>query len=353
MSLSELRKNINHIDEKIVKLLNERAGLSLKVGKEKASNRYPIYAPEREKEILQTLRRWNKGPMTQKDFEAIYREIMSSSLSLEKRLKIAYFGSEGSNTHMAAMKKFGSRIDYVGYPTLADIFAGVENGNCDYGIVPVENSIEGAVTPTYDLLVDSELKICSQILLRISHHLLSNVALAKIKHIYSHPQVFGQCRNWLLANLPQAGLIPMASTTDAAAKAAKTKNAAAIGSQLAAKIYGLKILKHNIQDAAHNTTRFFVIGQQDVPPTGKDRTSVVFSIKDRPGALHAMITPFRIHKINLTKIESRPSKKKAWEYYFFIDLEGHKDDVHVKKALSRLGDMCNSIKILGSYPVLS
>lgn len=350
MSLGELRKSISALDEKIVKLLNDRAELSLKIGKEKHKNGQPIYAPQREKEVLAAIKRLNKGPMTSRDFEAIYREIMSSSLALEKSLKVAYLGAPGTNTHQAATRKFGSQIQYCGYPSIADIFRAVENGHCDYGVVPVENSVEGAVTPTYDLLAESDLKICAQIMMKISHHLLSNVPLDKIKNVYSNAQVFGQCRNWLLANLPQAGLIPVASTTDAAQKVVKSKDSAALASQLAAQVYGVKVLKQNVQDIAHNTTRFFVIGQQDVPPTGKDRTSIVFSIKDRVGALHAMLAPFRNNKINLTKIESRPSKKKAWEYYFFVDLEGHKDDKNVRRALGQLEDMCTVIKVLGAYP---
>ena len=240
----------------------------------------------------------------------------------------------------------------MGYPTIPDIFHAVENDDCDYGVVPVENSVEGAVTPTYDLLVDCELKICAQMTMKISNHLLSNIPLSQIKNIYSHAQVLGQCCNWLLANVPQAGLIPVSSTTDAASRAAKSKDSAAIGSELSARIHGLKVLKKNIQDVPHNTTRFFVIGKQDALSTGKDRTSIVFSIKDRVGALHGMLTPFQSNGINLTKIESRPSKKKAWEYYFFVDLEGHHSDANVKKALSQLEDMCNSIKILGSYPAV-
>src|SRR3989338_6968076 len=295
----------------------------------------------------------NRGPMSYEDFEAIYREIMSSSLALEKSLRIAYLGTEGSFTHLAANKRFGSRVAYVPCESIQDVFQRVEHGDCDYGGVPIENSIEGAVTHTFDLLVDSELKACAQILVKISHNLLSRTPkLKEIKHIYSNPQVFGQCRHWLLNNMPHAGQIWVASTTEAAQRAGREKGAAAIASSLAAKIYGLPVLKANIQDIAHNMTRFLVLAAHDVPPTGRDRTTVLFSIKDKVGALHAMLTPFVKNKINLTKIESRPAKKKAWDYYFFVDFEGHRADPQVARALQQLEKMCNFLKILGSSPVL-
>jgi chorismate mutase/prephenate dehydratase len=243
-------------------------------------------------------------------------------------------------------------VDYVPCENVSEIFSKVEHTDCDYGVVPIENSIEGVVTHTIDVLVDSELKICSQILLDISLNLMAKCALNQIKEVYSHPQPLGQCRQWLLKNLPNAKIISAASTTKAAQLAAGKKNAACIASEIAASLYGMKILHKNIQDSAHNITRFLVLSNSDVPVTGKDRTSLVFSIKDKVGALHAMLTPFFQNKINLTKIESRPSKKKAWDYYFFIDLEGHQDDPHVKRALNQLEGMCKFMKILGSYPVI-
>lgn len=352
MSLTHLRKKIDVIDSKMVSLLNERARVSLEIGKEKIKTKSGIYSPNREKEVFNHLASLNKGPTTDEALKAIYREVMSSSLSLEKNLNIAYLGTEGSFTHLAANKKFGSQIKYVSCVTIPDVFKKVENEECDYGVVPIENSIEGAVTHTFDLLVDSDLRICSQILLPISHSLMSNADISKIKKIYSKWEVFGQCRNWLHENLPKAELIPTQSTTLAAQKIVKEKNAAAIGSSLAAKINNLTIIRKDIQDVSHNTTRFLVISKQDVPPTGKDRTSILFSIKDKVGALHAMLTPFYRNKINLSKIESRPSKKRAWDYYFFVDIEGHRLDKNVKSALNQLEGMCKYLKILGSYPVL-
>ena len=276
---------------------------------------------------------------------------MSASLSLEKKLQIAYLGTKGAFTHMAANKKFGSQVDYVSCGSIREIFQKVQRDECDYGVVPIENSVEGAVTHTFDLFVDSDLKICAQTMLKISQNLMAKCNLKDIKVIYSNPMVFGQCRDWLAKNLPNVGQIMVAATTDAAQKAAKQKGAAAIASSLAAKVYGVPMIRENIQDVDHNMTRFLIISKQDVPPTGNDRTSILFSIKDRMGALHGMLTPFHKNKINLTKIESRPSKKKAWDDFFFVDIEGHREDAKVKKALEELEGMCKYLKVLGSYPV--
>ncbi len=352
MTLSELRKKINGIDEKLVSLLNKRAELSKDIGEIKHKAKKNVYAPEREKEILKRLKSINKGPVSEAALQAIYREIMSSSLELEDFPSVAYFGTEGSFTSMAAKQRFGNSVNYTSCSSILEVFQKVETENCGYGVVPIENSIEGAVTHTFDLLVDSDLKICSQVLLKISHNLLSNESLKNIKYVYSNPNALGQCRNWLSNHLPQAEEILVPSTTQAAQMAAKNKKSAAIASILAAQIYHVKILRKNIQDIEHNTTRFFVIGKQDVPPTGKDRTSILFSIKDKVGALHDMLVPFQKNKINLTKIESRPSKKKAWDYYFFVDFEGHRLDKNVQKALNQLEGMCKFLKLVGSYPII-
>lgn len=350
MRLKEYREKIDCIDARVVKLLNERAKLSLAIGKEKLKNSQSVYAPDREKEILKRLHTFNKGPMSPEAIEAIYREIMSCSLALEKSLRIAYLGPRASFTNLAALKKFGSQVEYVSSENIPEVFQRVENHDCDYGVVPIENSIEGAVTHTFDLLVDAELKICSQVLLEISHNLLSHASLASIRTVYSNPQVFGQCRNWLRIHLPHAEQVEVVSTTKAAQIAAQNKRAACIASFLAAQIYHLPVIKKGLEDTTHNITRFLVIAINDCPPTGHDRTSILFSIKDRVGALHAMLTPFRRYHINLTKIESRPSKRKVWDYYFFVDFEGHREDKKVKRALDQLEDMCKYLKILGSYP---
>jgi len=276
---------------------------------------------------------------------------MSSALALERPVKIAYMGPVATFSHLAALKKFGSLVEYIPCNSINDAFLNVERGLVDYGVVPVENSIEGAVTHTLDMLVDSDLKICAQIILDISHNLLAKCVMKHIKRVYSNPQVFGQCRLWLNENLPHAEQIEVSSTTRAAQIAAKEKNSACIASSLAAEVYNLKVVAADIEDSPHNITRFLVIGNADVPQTGNDRTSILFSIKDRVGALHEMLLPFKKHKINLTKIESRPSKKKAWDYLFFVDFKGHYKDNNAKKALSELEEKCKFLKVLGSYPI--
>lgn len=352
MDLSRLRKKIDIIDAKLVELLNDRAKVSLEVGQAKKAANSGIYAPDRERQVLNRIMALNKGPMSAGAFEAVYREIMSSSISLEKPLRIAYLGAEGSNSHAAAVRKFGSQVGYTGCSSIPEVFQRVEQWDCDYGVVPIENSVEGSVTHTADMLADSDLQVCAQVMIKIAHHLLARCPMGKIKKLYSNPQVFAQCRNWLLIHMPTDRVehISVASTTDAARRAAKEKNAAALASMECARIYGLSVLKDNVQDIAHNSTRFFVIGHEAARPTGKDRTSIVFSIKDKVGVLYAMLAPFAKNGINMTRIESRPIKKKAWDYYFFLDFEGHREDPKVRKALAKLEGMCKFIKILGSYP---
>ena len=351
MSLKQLRKKIDVIDKKITELLNARAGLSLDIAGLKKKVGGAIYVPEREREVLNRVTRMSKGPVKPKAMEAIYREIMSASLSLEKPLKIAYLGPEATFTQLAAIKRFGSQVQYVSCDSIAGVFSAVSKDNADYGVVPIENSVEGMVTHTLDMLIDSDLKICAQIVLDITQNLLANCPLSRVKKVYSKMEVFGQARMWLRENLPNAELIEVSSTSRAAQIAAKGRFSACIASSLAAKIYGLKIVASAIEDSPHNITRFMVVGSTDAGPTGQDKTSILFSVKDRVGALHDMLVPFRKNGINLTKIESRPSKKKAWDYYFFVDLMGHKDSPRVLKALKELERKCTFLKILGSYPI--
>ncbi|MDD3274802.1 MAG: prephenate dehydratase [Candidatus Omnitrophica bacterium] len=351
MSLERLRKKIDFLDQKLIDLLNLRAAVTKEIGKIKIRSGKSIYAPEREAQVMTRIPRINKGPLDNGALEAIYREVMSASLALEKPLKISYLGPQATFTNLAAVKKFGSQVSYLPCNSIADVFLEVEKGNADYGVVPIENSIEGAVSHTLDVFVDSELKICSQVILEVTHNLLSNCAKREIRTVYSNPYVFGQCRIWLQKNLPCAKLSDVSSTTRAAELAKKEKNSAAIASLLASKVYGLKVLSSAIQDLSHNATRFLVIGRNIAERTGKDKTSLLFSIKDRVGALYDMLLPFRKYGVNLTKIESRPSKRKAWEYYFFADILGHQDDLPVKKALRALEHKCNYLKILGSYPI--
>ena len=351
MPIKKIRKNIDAVDKEIVKLLNKRAKQILDIGQLKNRSKSSIYAPAREKDILTKINKQNQGPLANEALEAIYREIMSASFSLEKPLVIAYLGPKATFSHLAALKKFGSSVGYLPCNTISDVFAEVEKNTADYGVIPIENSIEGAISHTLDMLVDSDLKICAQLMLDISHNLLANCVKKNIKKIYSNPQVFGQCRLWLETNLPKAGLIEVSSTTRAAQIAAREKNAACIASILAAKEYKLKVVAMAIEDSPHNITKFLVIGKFEAEPTGHDKTTIMFSIKDKVGALHEMLLPFKKYKINMTKIESRPSKKKAWDYFFFIDLIGHCKDKKIRKALEELEEKCKFLKILGSYPL--
>jgi len=351
MQIKGLRNKIDTIDKDIVKLLNRRARIASDIASLKKSNGKNVYSPDREIEVLNKVAMLNNGPLDDSAIKSIYAEIMSSALALGGSLKIAYLGPEATFTHLAALKRFGNQVEYLPCYGISDVFTAVEKGSADYGVIPIENSIEGAVSHSLDMFVDSDLKICAQIMLDVAHNLLANCAMSQIKRVYSKPEVFGQCRIWLRENLPKAECIETASTTRAAQIISKIRNSACIASLLAAKIYKLKVVAKDIEDSPHNITRFLVIGNNDVSPTGKDKTSIMFSIKDKMGALHDMLSPFRKNAINLTKIESRPSKKKAWDYYFFIDLEGHRQERNVKKAIDELEKKCTFLKVLGSYPV--
>ncbi len=351
MSLQNLRKQIDKIDSIILKLLNERIKIALAIKKLKIKKGLEPYTPDREKALLERLTEQNKGILKKDSIIAIFREIMSAALAVERPLRVAYLGPAATFTHLASLKKFGSSVTYIPQNSISDVFSEIGKGRVDYGVVPIENSIEGAVNHTLDMFIDSDLKICSEISLTISHNLLSNTSIKKIKRVYSNPQVFGQCRRWIEANLSNVGLIEVSSTTKAAELASKSKSAAAIASIVASRIYRLKIIAERIEDYADNVTRFLVIGNSIPNSTREDKTSVMFSIKDRVGALYNMLSPFKKNGINLTKIESRPSKKKAWDYYFFVDFSGHVSDAKVKKALDELAKECTFFKILGSYPV--
>jgi chorismate mutase / prephenate dehydratase len=350
MNIPEHRQAIDKLDAHIVKLLNERTQHVLGIGAIKLKAGEEIYAPHRERAVLQRLCKKNTGPITNESLRAIYREIMSSALSLEKSMTIAYLGPEATFTHQAAIRKFGSSLRYASQKTIADVFSEVTKNRADYGVVPVENSTEGVVTHTLDMFVDSELKIVAQIILPIQHCLVSNSKRENLKRLYGHPQTLGQCRSWIQNHLPQIEIIETSSNARSAEFAAREKNSAAITGVLAAERYGLRILESDIQDNSTNATRFLVLGRQCSPPTGKDRTSLMLSVTHKVGALYSALAAFRKFKLNMTKIESRPSKRKAWEYYFFVDCEGHKDDRKVAKAIAELKRQCNFVKVLGSYP---
>ena len=352
MNLEDIRIQIDALDRDLLDLLSKRADLVHEVGVVKKRDGLQIYAPEREESLLRRLIEMNQGRLPEKSIRAIYREIMSAALALEDDLKIAYLGPEGTWTHQAAIKKFGHSVTYAPQPNFSDVFDQVARRQANYGVVPIENSTEGAVNHTLDLFVDSPLFICAQILLRIENGLMADLPREQIKTLYSHPQALAQCRGWILKHFPKADLVEVSSTTRAAqlAKENSAQGAAAIGSPAAAEMYGLTVLEESIQDRATNTTRFLVIGEKTCPPTGNDRTSLLFAIHDRPGSLVRALQAFDQFHINMSKIESRPSKRKDWEYIFYVDLAGHCADPVVKNGIEELEKHCSMVKLLGSYP---
>ena len=350
MALDELRKKIDSIDAEIVKLLNERYQTVIEVGRHKKNSSGIFYVPEREKIVFEKVAALNQGPMSQTTLKAVYREIMSGALALEHPLNIAYLGPEGTFTHLAAVSKFGHSVAYVPKGNIDDIFADVHNGRADYGCVPVENSTEGVVSHTLDIFVNSDAKICAEINLRVHHSLLSKFPMKSIRKLYSHVQSLSQCRAWISEYLPDVEIHECSSNSRAAATAAQEPDSAAIAGAFAGEIYGLYSLAQNIEDNPNNTTRFLVLGNQMPLPTGNDKTSICFAIKDRVGVLYDALLPFKNEGITLTMIESRPSKVQNWEYYFFIDLLGHIEDEKVKRAIEYLRPQTQALRVLGSYP---
>jgi chorismate mutase/prephenate dehydratase len=349
MEIDPIREKIDKIDEKILNNLNQRAKQVLKISNIKKKKKIRRYSPERESRILRRLSRINKGPLGGEDIRNIFTEILSVSRSQKGQLDIAYLGPEGTFTHLAARKKFGKKCRYLPAEGISDVFYEIEKGKADFGVVPVENSTEGVVNHTLDMFFTSNLNICAEITLNISHFLLGRLN-SKIKRVYSNPQVFSQCRRWLAANLPEAELIPASSTAAAAKKAKSDRWGACIGGKILADLYGLDLISSSIEDLSSNYTRFLIIASCDSAVSGFDKTSLLFSVKDEVGALYDVLSFFRQHNINLTKIESRPSKKKPWEYYFFVDLEGHRKSTRLKKSLEDLSKKCVFVKVLGSYP---
>lgn len=349
--LERLRKKIDEIDNQILELLNKRAQVVIEIAHIKRDKNAAFYFPEREMEILERLTSLNKGPFPNEALKVIYREVLSASLSLEEPLKVACLGPLATFTHLAASRHFGSSALFLPVESIKDVFDAVESGKAAFGVVPIENSNEGVVSYTLDMFMDYDLKVSAEVMLEITHHLLSKSGdRTKIKRIYSNPQATAQCRRWLESNLPGIPLLESTTTAKAAELASEDDEAAAIASDLAAKVYNLQFVEKNIGDSKHNFTRFFVISKEYPPKTKKNKTSIMFSIKDRPGALCDVLLPFKKAGINLTKIESRPSKRKAWEYIFFLDMEGHIDDRKVKRAINEMKEGCLYLKILGSYP---
>lgn len=349
--INDLRKEIDRIDSDIVRKINRRGKVTSLIGEIKNKKAQHIYRPDRESQVYSRVLKQNKGPVKDECIKAVYREIMSGCLSLESPLKIAYLGPELTFTHQAALNKFGSSVNYKPCDSISGVFSEVEKENADYGVVPIENSTEGAVSHTLDMFVDSSLIICSEVYLDIHQDLLAvSRDISSIKKVYSHPNAFGQCRLWLEKNLPAAKLQEAASTATAAKEASTKKNSACIASELAAEKYGLKTIAKAIQDSSVNITRFLVIGRHASVVSGTDKTSILFSVQDTPGILYQMLGAFRNRGINLTKIESRPSKKGLWKYYFFVDMEGHSSTPKVKEALAEVGKKASFVKLLGSYP---
>jgi len=350
MSLEELRKKIDELDHQLVKLLNERARVVVDIGKLKNKTDKPVYAPDREKEVFARIIKANEGPLPDKCLIAIWRELMSGSFVLERPLRIGYLGPGGSFSHNAAMLKFGQSVEYEPLADITSIFDEVSKGHCDLGLAPVENTMGGGVIETLDALIDSDVKVCAEVLMAIHHNLLGNCSMEQVEKIYSKPEVFAQCRNWLSATFKGTQTIPVASTARAAQLAAEEPNTAAIGSSVAAELYGLRIICENIEDIANNVTRFLVISREDARPTGEDKTAILFSTAHKAGALAEVLDIFKRYDINMTNIESRPSRKRQWEYYFFVDFLGHRTEKHIQEGLQESRKHCLQLSILGSFP---
>lgn len=351
MNLDDWRSRINDLDNQLLNLLNQRAEAALRIGDLKRRKDVAYFVPEREAEIVDRLVKLNRGPLPADAVRAIWREILSASLALEHPLPVAYFGPVGTFTHLAAIQRFGSSAEFIATKTILDVFEEVERGRAEYGVVPVENSTEGAVNPTLDRLIDSDVLICGEVRLEVRQHLLSRATdLARIKTVCSHPQPLAQCRLWLAEHLPEVAVEEVASTATAAALAANDPTVAAIASELAARLYDVPVLRSRIEDSPNNSTRFLVIGRRPMGPTGRDKTSILFSMRNEAGALYRILEPFAVQGLNLTKIESRPTKRRPWEYVMFIDFEGHRDTPTVEAVLTQIRERTLFFRILGSYP---
>lgn len=348
--LKQLRAQIDGLDDELLKLVNQRAALAQQIGHLKEDG--TVLRPEREAQVLRRLQDSNGGPLSNAAVAALFTEVMSQCRALEAPLTVAYLGPEGTFTEAAALKRFGSAV--IGKPcaTFDDVFRAVESGSAQYGVIPVENSTEGAVGRTLDLLMHSPLQICGEVMLPVHQCLLAKQCdLGAIKTVYSHTQSFGQCQTWLNRNLPDASRVHVASNAEAARLAAEHPHSAAIAGSQAAAHFGLRVCIENIEDDVKNTTRFLVLGDQQVAPSGNDKTSLVLSAENRPGAVHDLLAPLAKHGVSMTRFESRPARAELWEYVFYMDIEGHQADAKVAAALAELKRVAAFMKILGSYPV--
>jgi chorismate mutase/prephenate dehydratase len=350
-NVEKLRREIDEIDDEILSLLNKRSTIVLDIAHIKRNENAKFYSPERERQILARLTSLNQGPFPNETLKVIYREILSASLSLEEPLRVACLGPLATFTHLAAIRHFGSSAQFMPVESIKDVFDTVEKGKADFGVVPIENSNEGVISYTLDLFIDSELKVSAEVMLEITHNLLSRSGeKSKIKKVYSFSPATAQCRRWIQQNLAGIPVVEATSTANAAELASSDEEAAAVASDLAAKVYNLQFVEKNVEDSRQNYTRFLVISKEYPKQSGRDKTSIMFTLKNKPGSLYNSLEPFKKARINLTKIESRPSKRKAWEYIFFADMEGHIEERKLRKAIESVKDNCLFLKILGSYP---
>ena len=351
MDLGDWRSRINDLDNQILLLLNQRAEAARQIGDLKRRQDAPHYVPEREAEILQRLTTGNPGPLPADSVRAIWAEILSGCRRLESALTVSHLGPPATFTHQAALNRFGSAVHYRAARTIVEVFDDVERGRADYGVVPVENTTEGAVNVTLDRLIESNAVICGEMTLEVAQHLLSHAReLREVKKVISHPQALAQCRAWLTAHLPDVPTEEISSTAAAAEMAATDPTVAAIASSLAARLYAVPILSERIEDNQHNSTRFLVIGLRPTGPSGRDKTSFLFAMRNEAGALYRILEPCARLGINLTKIESRPARWRPWEYLMFVDIEGHGGEAPVATALREIGERTVFLKVLGSYP---
>jgi chorismate mutase/prephenate dehydratase len=349
--LQRLRKQIDLLDQRLVRLLNQRARVARSIGLIKARQGASIFSPDREEQVYANALKANRGPLSDETLRAILREVLSGSRALVRPVLVAFQGPAMSFAHMAAQRVFGSQATYVPCETIGEVFAKVERSEADHGVVPLENALEGTVGYTLDCLVDTDLCVAGEVFQPIHHHLAGMVKLERIRRLYVHPQAHAQCRRWLETHLPRVRMIETLSTSMSAAMAREhAKDSAAVTSEEAARRYRLKILARSIGDSHKNLTRFLILSGAPAEPTGRDKTSLVFSIKDRIGALHDLLAPFKRYRINLTKIESRPSRRRAWDYYFFLDLEGHLSEPRIARAIAAVKAESTWLKVLGSYP---
>lgn len=348
--LAELRQQIDKIDRQIVDLISRRGAAAREIGELKAAAGTPVYAPDREKLVYARLAELNPGPFPDGVLKAIYRELMSGSIALERPQRIAYLGPPGSYSQLGAQAKFGAAVEYEPVIDIAAAFHEVERGHCDFAVVPIENSTGGGVVDTLDAFMNTGVKVCAEINLHIHHNLLSRISVDRIERLYSKPEVFDQCKQWLHETGLTRCTIPVASSARAAEMARDEDGAAALGSTLAAELYGLPILMTNVEDNPQNITRFFVLGDRAARRTGEDKTVMMFATAHRAGALVDVLDVFRRNGFNMTMITSRPSRKRNWEYYFFVDAEGHPDDENVQRALAEAHEHCLHLVVLGAYP---